>query len=264
MRMKSLKEYSDHILAAQYQEELQQLQDLEAADHAFALSLNEGRPLAANRLLITDVPRRPILDLLTSHPPASNALVVHEEATSTPKFTLASLNLTSRELFNDGEDFDDDDEEEEVSALSGMRKQSSSRSHEKGHDSRQSFGNRAMASHSSHSQAGQNNAFLNRRDTFQSDYDITTSTESRTVSSTSTTTSLTHSMRMLGMTSYSSQKPLVTCVVCTVVTRDAHTLDCKHVFCDVCLGQTFLTALNDRSLMPVTCCKKEIDQSLGD
>lgn len=52
------------------------------------------------------------------------------------------------------------------------------------------------------------------------------------------------------------------CESCLVVPDVDYSLPCGHVFCRECIRGLFLAALKDKSMVPVKCCGKRIDQRL--
>ncbi len=53
------------------------------------------------------------------------------------------------------------------------------------------------------------------------------------------------------------------CAVCMEKKRLVYNFPCGHVHCNDCTAQIFRRALDDRSLLPVRCCRQEVDQSLS-
>lgn len=52
------------------------------------------------------------------------------------------------------------------------------------------------------------------------------------------------------------------CIACMTAHHDTKLLPCGHYMCTTCLKHLFQTALKDNSLIPVTCCQKELPISL--
>lgn len=67
------------------------------------------------------------------------------------------------------------------------------------------------------------------------------------------------SLKGLNMSSCVSRQE---CAVCTEKKLVVYKFPCGHIHCKDCTGQIFRRALDDRSLLPVRCCRQEIDQSL--
>lgn len=53
------------------------------------------------------------------------------------------------------------------------------------------------------------------------------------------------------------------CAVCAEKRLIVYKFPCGHIHCKDCTSQIFRRALDDRSLLPVRCCKQEADQSLS-
>ena len=78
------------------------------------------------------------------------------------------------------------------------------------------------------------------------------------------------STRNVGLKSISNGHPLdkqvaKVCVSCDIETSTYAEAPCAdgHVFCAKCLATLFTHAIADRSLMPIKCCKVEMDQNLA-
>lgn len=52
------------------------------------------------------------------------------------------------------------------------------------------------------------------------------------------------------------------CCSCFDTFRHTYTVTCQHSYCKRCLRKMFQSGLQDRSLLPVKCCGKRIDQRL--
>lgn len=53
------------------------------------------------------------------------------------------------------------------------------------------------------------------------------------------------------------------CVVCFEMRSTVYQFPCGHLHCHDCTAQIFRHAVSDRSLLPIRCCKAEVDQSLS-
>lgn len=53
------------------------------------------------------------------------------------------------------------------------------------------------------------------------------------------------------------------CVVCFEKRSTVYQFPCGHMHCHDCTAQIFRLAVTDRSLLPVRCCRAEVDQSLS-
>lgn len=57
--------------------------------------------------------------------------------------------------------------------------------------------------------------------------------------------------------------PTVKCAVCGGTAELAFTLPCQHNYCRQCTTKFFMSAIQDTSLIPIRCCRMEIDQSIA-
>jgi hypothetical protein len=53
------------------------------------------------------------------------------------------------------------------------------------------------------------------------------------------------------------------CEVCRESVERYSVFPCSHIYCSSCLAKLFQSAIIDRSLMPIKCCRVEIDQNLA-
>lgn len=60
----------------------------------------------------------------------------------------------------------------------------------------------------------------------------------------------------------SSPRKQSTCVCCEDASLRLNLLPCGHLYCKECLRTMFEMSLKDRSLIPVKCCKVDVDLGL--
>ena len=58
------------------------------------------------------------------------------------------------------------------------------------------------------------------------------------------------------------RKRVADCPGCLTKCSEVFALSCGHTFCRECIRGLFVTALKDKSYMPVRCCGKRVDQRL--
>jgi hypothetical protein len=60
------------------------------------------------------------------------------------------------------------------------------------------------------------------------------------------------------------QKVKKNCEVCRELVEMYSLFPCGHNYCNMCIAKVFQSAIGDRSLIPIKCCRVEIDQNLAE
>jgi hypothetical protein len=60
------------------------------------------------------------------------------------------------------------------------------------------------------------------------------------------------------------QKVKKNCEVCRELVEMYSLFPCGHNYCNMCIAKVFQSAIGDRSLIPIKCCRVEIDQNIAE
>lgn len=62
---------------------------------------------------------------------------------------------------------------------------------------------------------------------------------------------------------FPQQKIKKVCEVCRESVDRYSVFPCGHIYCNMCTAKVFKSAIGDRSLLPIKCCRVEVDQNLA-